>query len=57
MASSTLPGFAEIVLILFITLTVFTASKLPAIATAAGKAIERVRARTRAVEPDDIKDS
>lgn len=38
-----MPGFAEIVLILFVTLTVFTASKLPAIVTAAGRAIERIR--------------
>jgi len=38
-----LPGFAELLLILFVVLIIFGASKLPAIATAMGKAIQRLR--------------
>jgi TatA/E family protein of Tat protein translocase len=38
-----LPGFAELVLILIVILIIFGAGKLPAIATAMGKTIERLR--------------
>jgi sec-independent protein translocase protein TatA len=40
------PGFAELVLILIVVLVIFGAGKLPAIATAAGKAIQKMRSQT-----------
>lgn len=38
-----MPGFAELVLILIVVLIIFGAGKLPAIATAMGKAIQKLR--------------
>ncbi len=46
-----MPGFAELVLILIVVLVIFGAGKLPTIATAAGKAIQRLR--TQATEEDE----
>lgn len=46
-----MPGFAELVLILIVVLVIFGAGKLPAIATAAGKAIQRMR--SQAAEEDE----
>lgn len=46
-----MPGFAELVLILIVILVIFGAGKLPAIATAAGKAIQRMR--SQAVEEEE----
>ena len=38
-----MPGLAELVLIIFVVLIIFGASKLPAIATSMGQAIEKLR--------------
>ena len=38
-----MPGLAELLLILFVVLIIFGASKLPAIATAMGQAIQKLR--------------
>lgn len=46
-----MPGFAELVLFLIVVLVIFGAGKLPAIATAAGKAIQKMR--SQAVEEDE----
>jgi sec-independent protein translocase protein TatA len=46
-----MPGFAELVLILIVVLLIFGAGKLPAISSAAGKAIQRMR--NQAIEEDD----
>ena len=40
-----MPGFAELVLVLIVVLVIFGAGKLPAIATAAGKAIQKMRSQ------------
>lgn len=41
-----MPGFAELVLILLVVLVIWGAFRLPALATAAGKAIQRMRSKT-----------
>ena len=38
-----MPGLAELLLILFVVLIIFGASKLPAIATSMGQAIQKLR--------------
>ena len=48
-----MPGFAELVLILIVVLVIFGAGKLPAIATAAGKAIQRMRSAASQSEEFD----
>lgn len=50
-----MPGFAELVLILIVVLVIFGAGKLPYIATAVGKAIVKMRAKSKqeSNEPDD----
>jgi len=50
------PGFAELVLILIVVLVIFGASKLPAIATAAGKAIQKMRSQAAQDEESDPED-
>ena len=40
-----MPGFAELVLILLVALVIWGAFRLPALATAAGKAIQRMRSK------------
>jgi len=48
------PGFSELVLILIVVLVIFGAGKLPAIATAIGEAVVRLRegAKGQDEEPD-----
>ena len=46
-----LPGFADLILILIIVLVIFTASKLPQIATAVGKVL--VNLKQRSTDPDE----
>ena len=48
-----MPGFAELVLILIVVLVIFGAGKLPAIATAAGKAFQRMRSAANQSEESD----
>ena len=48
-----MPGFAELVLILIVVLVIFGAGKLPAIATAAGKAIQKMRSQAAQDEESD----
>jgi TatA/E family protein of Tat protein translocase len=48
-----LPGFADLLLILFVVLIIFGASKLPAIATSMGRAIERMRNKSGDTGEDD----
>jgi TatA/E family protein of Tat protein translocase len=50
------PGFAELVLFLIVVLVIFGAGKLPAIATAAGKAIQRMRSQAGQDEESDPED-
>jgi TatA/E family protein of Tat protein translocase len=47
------PGFAELVLILLVVLVIWGAFRLPALATAAGKAIQRMRRAAGHSEDDD----
>jgi len=48
-----LPGFAELVLILFVVLIIFGASKLPAIATSMGRALQKLRSEQSDNEETD----
>ena len=52
-----MPGFAELVLILIVVLVIFGAGKLPYIANAVGKAIVKMREKSKhesdEPEPDD----
>jgi TatA/E family protein of Tat protein translocase len=47
------PGFAELVLILLVVLVIWGAFRLPALATAAGKAIQRMRRAADQSEDDE----
>jgi TatA/E family protein of Tat protein translocase len=47
------PGFAELVLILLVVLVIWGSFRLPALATAAGKAIQRMRSAAAQSEDDD----
>lgn len=40
-----MPGFAELVLILLVVLVIWGAFRLPALATAAGRAIQKMRSK------------
>ena len=51
-----MPGFAELVLILIVVLVIFGAGKLPAIATAAGKAIQRMRNQSTEEDEEPVPD-
>jgi Sec-independent protein translocase protein TatA len=46
-----IPGFADLILISIVVLVIFTASKLPQIATAVGKVL--VNLKQRSTDPDD----
>lgn len=52
-----MPGFAELVLILLVVLVIWGAFRLPALATAAGKAIQRMRSAADQSEDDDSEDA
>ena len=51
-----MPGFAELVLILLVVLVIWGAFRLPALATAAGKAIQRMRSGAAQPEDEDSED-
>ena len=51
-----MPGFAELVLILLVVLVIWGSFRLPALATAAGKAIQRMRSAAAQSEDDDSED-
>ncbi|MBN2496737.1 MAG: twin-arginine translocase TatA/TatE family subunit [Deltaproteobacteria bacterium] len=51
-----MPGFAELVFFLIVVLFIFGAGKLPAIATAVGKAIVKMRARNASEEQEAEED-
>ena len=51
-----MPGFAELVLILLVVLVIWGAFRLPALATAAGKAIQRLRSAAAQSEDEDSED-
>jgi TatA/E family protein of Tat protein translocase len=51
------PGFAELVLILLVVLVIWGSFRLPALATAAGKAIQKMRSAADQSEEDDSEDA